>query len=87
MRDPAANFAAYRTFGWAPTAAPGGDDQPLQLLDKNIRAAIATEMQRQRVHAESQDNPDVGSPMRQQRPTGGEQPECASESASAAGAA
>jgi len=58
MRDPAANFATYRTFGWAPVAAPAGNDQPLQLLDKNIRAAIATEMQR-KGYAESQDNPDL----------------------------
>jgi Domain of unknown function (DUF4136) len=58
MRDPAANFAAYRSFGWAPTAAPGGNDQPLQLLDRNIRAAIAAEMQR-KGYAESQDNPQL----------------------------
>ena len=58
MRDPAANFAAYRTFGFAPTAPPGGNDAPLQLLDKNIRAAITTDMQR-KGYAESQDNPDL----------------------------
>lgn len=58
MRDPAANFATYRTFGWAQTAAPAGDDPPLQLLDKNIRAAIASEMQR-KGYAESQDSPDL----------------------------
>ena len=58
MRDPAANFAAYRSYGWAPAAAPAGDDAPLQLLDKNIRSAIAAEMKR-KGYAESQDNPDL----------------------------
>jgi hypothetical protein len=58
MRDPAANFAEYRTFGWAPIPAPAGTDAPLQLLDKNIRAAIAAEMQR-KGYTESQDNPDL----------------------------
>jgi len=58
MRDPGANFAAYRTFGWTPTGAPAGSDPPLQLLDKNIRAAIAAEMKR-KGYTESQDNPDL----------------------------
>jgi hypothetical protein len=58
MRDPAANFAEYRTFGWAPIPAPAGTDAPLQLLDKNIRAAIAAEMKR-KGYTESQDNPDL----------------------------
>ena len=58
MRDPAANFAAYKSFGWAPTPAPAGTDAPLQLLDKNIRAAITAEMKR-KGYAESQDNPDL----------------------------
>lgn len=58
MRDPAANFTAYRTFDWAPAAAADGSDPPLQLLDKNIRAAITAEMQR-KGYAESQDNPDL----------------------------
>jgi hypothetical protein len=58
MRDPAANFAAYRTFGWTPAPGVAGSDAPLQLLDKNIRAAIAAEMQR-KGYSESQDNPDL----------------------------
>jgi hypothetical protein len=58
MRDPDTNFAAYKTFGWAPSPGVAGNDQPLQLLDKNIRAAIATEMQR-RGYAESEDDPDL----------------------------
>ena len=58
MRDPAANFAAYRTFGWAATPAPAGTDAPLALLDRNIREAITAEMKR-RGYSESQDNPDL----------------------------
>jgi hypothetical protein len=45
MRDPQANFAAYRTFGW--TAGPVDEaDQPLRLLDTNIRSAITAELTR-----------------------------------------
>lgn len=58
MRDPAANFAAFRTFGWAPAPAAAGHDEPLALLDKNIRAAIASEMKR-KGYEESQENPDL----------------------------
>jgi Domain of unknown function (DUF4136) len=57
MRDPEANFSAYRTYGWA-SAPAAGNDAPLQLLDKNIRAAIATEMQR-KGYSESQGSPDL----------------------------
>ena len=58
MRDPSADFTAFKTFGWAPRPAPDGSDAPLQLLDKNIRESIAAEMQR-RGYTESQDNPDL----------------------------
>jgi hypothetical protein len=58
MRDPDADFTTYRTFGWAPTPSPAGTDAPLQLLDKNIREAIAAEMKR-KGYAEAQDNPDL----------------------------
>ena len=58
MRDPAANFTAYRTFGWAPVPAPAGTDAPLALLDKNIREAITAEMKR-KGYTESPDNPDL----------------------------
>jgi hypothetical protein len=58
MRDPAANFTAYRTFGWAPRPAPDGTDAPLALLDQNIRESISAEMKR-RGYTESQDNPDL----------------------------
>jgi hypothetical protein len=45
MRDPQANFAAFSTFGWQEPA--GGDaDEPVKLLDGNIRAAIAAELER-----------------------------------------
>ncbi len=58
MRDPGADFSAYRTYGWAP--APGVDtaDAPLMLLDRNIRAAIAAELQR-RGYVESKESPDL----------------------------
>ena len=46
MRDPQANFAAYRTFGWTTGATVDGTDAPLKLLDGNIRSAIAAELQR-----------------------------------------
>jgi hypothetical protein len=45
MRDPAADFAAYPTFGWG-SGATGSADEPVRLLDLNIRAAIAAEMKR-----------------------------------------
>jgi len=57
MRDPNANWASYATFGWAPTPGVDRTDQPLLLLDQNIRSAIATEMQR-RGYSESA-NPDL----------------------------
>lgn len=46
MRDPQANFAAYKTFGWTTGATVDGTDAPLKLLDGNIRAAITAELQR-----------------------------------------
>jgi len=58
MRDPSADFAAYSTYGWAPSPGVSGTDQPLLLLDQNIRRAIAAEMQR-RGYAESADDPDL----------------------------
>lgn len=54
MRDPAANFAAFRTFGWSAPAA----GQPLTLADQNVRAAIALELQR-RGYSEAQEKPDL----------------------------
>ncbi len=48
MRDPQADFKAYKTFGWDETARTdaSGEPQPLTLLDSNIRAAITTELKR-----------------------------------------
>jgi hypothetical protein len=46
MRDPQANFASYRTFGWNAGGTPASDDAPLKLLDSNIRAAIANELKK-----------------------------------------
>ncbi|HET7202188.1 MAG TPA: DUF4136 domain-containing protein [Steroidobacteraceae bacterium] len=60
MRDPQANFAAYRTFGWSAGGTVETSDAPLRLLDANIRAAIATEL-RKRGYAEAPagDTPDL----------------------------
>lgn len=58
VRDPGVDFAAFRTFGWAPGPGANEADQPLLLLDQNIRAAISAEMRR-RGYVESQDDPDL----------------------------
>jgi hypothetical protein len=58
MRDPDANFAAYQTYGFPPAPGAGEADAPLLLLDRNIRSAIAAEMQR-RGYRESTENPDL----------------------------
>jgi hypothetical protein len=46
MRDPQADFSAYKTFGWDETARTdaSGQTQPLSLLDSNIRSAITAEL-------------------------------------------
>jgi len=46
MRDPQANFSAYRTYGFQANKGVDGSDEPLKLLDSNIRAAIASELQK-----------------------------------------
>jgi hypothetical protein len=57
MRDPKADFSSYRTYGWtSPNVA--GDDQPLMLLDQNIRSAISAELER-RGYVFSADQPDI----------------------------
>ena len=58
MRDPGADFASYRTFGWAPRSGVSDADAPLQLLDQNIRAALAAEMKR-RGYVEDEADPDL----------------------------
>jgi hypothetical protein len=49
MRDPQANFASYKTYGWngggtSTAGAPGGT--PVGVLDSQVRTAIAAEMQK-----------------------------------------
>jgi hypothetical protein len=58
MRDANADWASYSTYAWAPAPGVNGADQPLLLLDQNIRQAIAAEMRR-RGYAESAGNPDL----------------------------
>jgi hypothetical protein len=42
MRDPAVNFGNFKTFGWI--AGSASRDQPVTLLDQNLRAAITAEL-------------------------------------------
>ncbi|HZF14748.1 MAG TPA: DUF4136 domain-containing protein [Steroidobacteraceae bacterium] len=44
MRDPQADFHAYKTFGWDAAASGNASGQPLSILDSNIRAAIANDL-------------------------------------------
>lgn len=46
MRDPGADFAAYRTFGWATGGVNEATEAPVRLLDANLRAAISDVMKR-----------------------------------------
>jgi Domain of unknown function (DUF4136) len=46
MRDPQANFAAFRTFGWAAEQSPQATGQPVSIVDGTIRAAITDELKR-----------------------------------------
>ena len=57
MRDPGAPWASYATYGWSPSPGVDGSDQPLMMLDQNIRRAIASELER-RGYTESAD-PDL----------------------------
>ncbi len=54
---PDANFAVYQTFGWQPPP-PGAIDEPMRLLDSNIRTAIRAEMTR-RGYTETEDQPQL----------------------------
>jgi hypothetical protein len=58
MLDRSVDFNVFRTFGWASAAGTSGNDQPMMMLDRNIRGAIAAEMQR-RGYTESPENPDL----------------------------
>ena len=46
MLDQDADFGAYTTFGWHWLAGADDSDEPMSLVDANIRAAIAAEMQK-----------------------------------------
>jgi hypothetical protein len=46
MRDPKADFTAFRTFGWTSGNGVDAGDQPLRLLDGNIRSAVTAELTR-----------------------------------------
>src|SRR4030095_11305663 len=46
MRDPQANFATFKTFGWDVTQSAQGQGQPISIVDSNIRAAITSELKR-----------------------------------------
>ena len=58
MLDRSVDFNSFQTFGWAPSPGVNGADQPLMMLDQNIRGAIAAEMRR-RGYSESAENPDL----------------------------
>jgi hypothetical protein len=58
IRDRSVDFNSFQTFGWAPAPGVSGNDQPLMLLDQNIRSAIAAEMRR-RGYSESAEHPDL----------------------------
>lgn len=46
MRDPQANFAAFKTFGWSAAHSPEATGQPVSIVDSDIRAAITSELKR-----------------------------------------
>jgi len=46
MRDPQANFASFKTFGWDVTQNAQGNGQAVSIVDNNIRAAITSELKR-----------------------------------------
>jgi hypothetical protein len=60
MRDPQANFSSYRTYGFGGEKSIDGTDEPLKLLDANIRSAIGTELRRRGyVEAAADATPDL----------------------------
>ena len=56
MKDPKADFSEFATFAWHGQDAAGG--QPVSILDNDIRAAIASELQ-QKGYAEAQAGADA----------------------------
>ena len=53
-----ANFDSYKTFSWYPMPAFDGLNQPLRLLDQNVRDGVRNEMRR-RGYTEDSNNPDL----------------------------
>jgi hypothetical protein len=58
QRDPAVDFSAFHTFALPASPGVGSNDPPLQLLDRNIRGAIAAAMRR-KGYVESAEHPDL----------------------------
>ena len=54
---PDTNLSAYRTFGWKAPAG-GTTDEPMRILDANIRTAIRAELTR-RGYVETETNPQL----------------------------
>jgi hypothetical protein len=54
---PAANLAAYRTFGWKPVG-DAASQEPLRIVDANIRTAIRAELTR-RGYVEAESNAEI----------------------------
>ena len=46
MRDPQADFNAFKTFAWNADTSPSKSDQPVSLVDGYIRTAITAELTR-----------------------------------------
>ncbi|HZF24650.1 MAG TPA: DUF4136 domain-containing protein [Steroidobacteraceae bacterium] len=46
IRDPQANFSAFKTFGWAAEQSTQATGQPVSIVDSTIRAAITDELKR-----------------------------------------
>ena len=46
MRDPQADFNAFKTFAWKANTSAGNTDKPVSVVDGYIRAAITTELTR-----------------------------------------
>ena len=44
MRDPEADFSAYKTFGWYREASADATGQPVSIVESNIRAAIKADL-------------------------------------------